>query len=76
MFAHTAAIFFERGIARPESGEIASCSVEECLGLDIIVSLFEIKATDETVAVRALLDLALDTAAALLELMQTVLTSL
>eukprot|EP00252_Welwitschia_mirabilis_P016631 TRINITY_DN3676_c0_g1_i2.p1 TRINITY_DN3676_c0_g1~~TRINITY_DN3676_c0_g1_i2.p1 ORF type:complete len:240 (+),score=29.62 TRINITY_DN3676_c0_g1_i2:164-883(+) len=42
VFAHTAPIFFERGIARPETGEISSLSVEPCLGEYIIVTIFEI----------------------------------
>lgn len=42
VFAHTAPIFFERGIARMETKEISSLSVEPCPGEFIIVTVFEI----------------------------------
>mmetsp|Transcript_16380 Transcript_16380/g.40379 ORF Transcript_16380/g.40379 Transcript_16380/m.40379 type:complete len:184 (+) Transcript_16380:209-760(+) len=42
VFAHPAAIFFERGIARMETREIASLSIEPCEGEEFYVALFEI----------------------------------
>ncbi|KAK6772761.1 hypothetical protein RDI58_027999 [Solanum bulbocastanum] len=42
VFAHVAPIFFERGIAKPETKEISSLSVEPCEGGTLIVTLFEI----------------------------------
>ncbi|GLJ29660.1 hypothetical protein SUGI_0584880 [Cryptomeria japonica] len=42
VFAHTAPIFFERGIARLETKEISSLSVEPCAEEWIIVTVFEI----------------------------------
>ena len=42
VFAHTADIFFTRGIAKPETGEISSLSCEPCDGEEIVVSLFEV----------------------------------
>ncbi|KAJ4844975.1 hypothetical protein Tsubulata_011708 [Turnera subulata] len=42
VFAHVAPIFFERGIARPETKEISSLSVEPCDGENLIVTVFEI----------------------------------
>ncbi|CAN4094953.1 unnamed protein product [Withania somnifera] len=43
VFAHVAPIFFERGIAKPETKEISSLSVEPCEGETLIVSIFEIQ---------------------------------
>ncbi|KAL4556971.1 hypothetical protein LXL04_035141 [Taraxacum kok-saghyz] len=43
VFAHVAPIFFERGIAKPETKEISSLSVEPCEGESLIVIVFEIK---------------------------------
>ncbi|KAF8035140.1 hypothetical protein BT93_C1238 [Corymbia citriodora subsp. variegata] len=43
VFAHVAPIFFERGIAKPESKEISSLSVEPCDGEILMVTVFEIK---------------------------------
>ncbi|KAF3340594.1 hypothetical protein FCM35_KLT09438 [Carex littledalei] len=43
VFAHVAPIFFERGIANAETGEISSLSVESCEGEFLIVTVFEIK---------------------------------
>ena len=48
IFAHTAGIFFQRGIARPETGEISSLSCEECPEEHIVVTLFEIESTPES----------------------------
>ena len=48
IFAHTASIFFIRGIAKPETREISSLSCEECAGQEIVVALFEIDSTPET----------------------------
>ncbi|KAJ9472546.1 hypothetical protein DIPPA_06940 [Diplonema papillatum] len=43
VFAHCAAVFFERGIARAETGEISSLSVEPCDGAaDLVCTLFSI----------------------------------
>ena len=48
IFAHTAGIFFQRGIARPATGEISSLSCEECPEEHIVVTLFEIESTPES----------------------------
>mmetsp|Transcript_69011 Transcript_69011/g.218260 ORF Transcript_69011/g.218260 Transcript_69011/m.218260 type:complete len:297 (+) Transcript_69011:155-1045(+) len=50
VFAHTAPIFFERGIARMDTKEISSLSVEPCEGESIVVSLFEVEATEASIA--------------------------
>ncbi|OQR81771.1 hypothetical protein THRCLA_11419 [Thraustotheca clavata] len=43
VFVHPASIFFQRGIARPESKvEIASLSTEPCQGCSFTISVFEI----------------------------------
>ncbi|XP_010551082.1 PREDICTED: uncharacterized protein LOC104821787 [Tarenaya hassleriana] len=42
VFAHVAPIFFERGIAKPETKEISSLSVEPCEGESLVVTVFEI----------------------------------
>jgi len=49
VFGHACDIFFERGIAKPETREISSLSVEEHPGSSIVVSLFEVEATPESV---------------------------
>ncbi|KAH9683610.1 hypothetical protein KPL71_027739 [Citrus sinensis] len=46
VFAHVAPIFFERGIAKPETKEISSLSVEPCEGETLIVTVFEIKKSE------------------------------
>ncbi|XP_062108666.1 uncharacterized protein LOC133819421 isoform X2 [Humulus lupulus] len=46
VFAHAAPIFFERGIAKPETKEISSLSVEPCEGETLIVTVFEISKSD------------------------------
>ncbi|GKE27459.1 hypothetical protein Tco_1442843 [Tanacetum coccineum] len=46
VFAHVAPIFFERGIAKPETKEISSLSVEPCEGESLIVTVFEIRRSD------------------------------
>ncbi|ESQ55850.1 hypothetical protein EUTSA_v10025823mg [Eutrema salsugineum] len=46
VFAHSAPIFFERGIANPETKEISSLSVEPCEGESLVVSVFEINRTE------------------------------
>ncbi|XP_060960486.1 uncharacterized protein LOC115722754 isoform X2 [Cannabis sativa] len=46
VFAHVAPIFFERGIAKPETKEISSLSVEPCEGETLIVTVFEISKSD------------------------------
>jgi hypothetical protein len=43
-------IFFARGIARPETREVSSLSVEEHPGAEIVVSLFEVEASPESIA--------------------------
>ena len=60
VFAHQCTIFHERGIARPETREVSSLSVEEMPegepegeggdGGGIVVSLFEVEATPAAVA--------------------------
>ncbi|XP_054806934.1 uncharacterized protein LOC129309389 [Prosopis cineraria] len=42
VFAHVAPVFFERGIAKPETEEISSLSVEPCAGETLVVTVFEI----------------------------------
>uniref|UniRef100_A0A2N9H8I2 Uncharacterized protein n=1 Tax=Fagus sylvatica TaxID=28930 RepID=A0A2N9H8I2_FAGSY len=46
VFAHAAPIFFERGIAKPETKEISSLSVEPCEGETLVVTVFEIKKSE------------------------------
>ena len=43
-------IVFARGIARPETREVSSLSVEEQPGAEIVVSLFEVEASPESIA--------------------------
>ncbi|XP_052208030.1 uncharacterized protein LOC127811877 isoform X4 [Diospyros lotus] len=43
IFAHAAPIFFERGIANPDTKEISSLSVEPCDGEPLVVTVFEIQ---------------------------------
>lgn len=50
VFAHTADIFFVRGIARPETGEISSLSCEQRAGSELVVSLFEVPFSADSVA--------------------------
>ncbi|KAL4568212.1 hypothetical protein LXL04_023819 [Taraxacum kok-saghyz] len=45
VFAHVAPIFFERGIAKPET-KISSLSVEPCECESLIVTVFEIKKSE------------------------------
>ncbi|KAI8472730.1 MAG: hypothetical protein J3K34DRAFT_412916 [Monoraphidium minutum] len=49
VFAHTADVFFARGIARPETGEISSLSCEPAAGADIVVALFEVPFSPDAV---------------------------
>ncbi len=42
VFSHTCPIFFQRGIARPATGEISSLSCEPALGSSLVVALFEV----------------------------------
>ncbi len=44
-------IFFARGIARLETLEMSSLSVEEAPGHEIIVTLFEVEATPDSIQV-------------------------
>ncbi|KAL2530611.1 hypothetical protein Fot_23212 [Forsythia ovata] len=46
VFAHVAPIFFERGIAKPETKEISSLSVEPCEGETLVVTTFEIQISE------------------------------
>ncbi|XP_022760605.1 uncharacterized protein LOC111306883 isoform X1 [Durio zibethinus] len=46
LFAHIAPIFFDRCIAKPETKEISSLSVEPCEGETIIVTVFEIQKSE------------------------------
>ncbi|KAK4787322.1 hypothetical protein SAY86_011155 [Trapa natans] len=46
VYAHAAPIFFERGIAKPETKEISSLSVEPCEGESLIVTVFEIQQSE------------------------------
>ncbi|XP_057957661.1 uncharacterized protein LOC131150749 isoform X2 [Malania oleifera] len=46
VFAHAAAVFFERGIAKPETKEISSLSVEPCEGETLVVTVFEIQRSE------------------------------
>ncbi|KAL5713183.1 hypothetical protein ACHQM5_015285 [Ranunculus cassubicifolius] len=46
VFAHAAPIFFERGIANAETGEISSLSVEPFDGETLVVTVFEIKQSE------------------------------
>ncbi|KAK9288259.1 hypothetical protein L1049_016709 [Liquidambar formosana] len=46
VFAHAAPIFFERGIANPDTKEISSLSVEPCEGESLIVTVFEIQRSE------------------------------
>ncbi|OWM71196.1 hypothetical protein CDL15_Pgr011323 [Punica granatum] len=46
VFAHVAPIFFERLIAKPETKEISSLSVEPCEGETLIVTVFEIEQSE------------------------------
>ncbi|CAK9138941.1 unnamed protein product [Ilex paraguariensis] len=46
VFAHVTPIFFERGIANPETKEISSLSVEPCEGESLIVTVFEIQRSE------------------------------
>ena len=52
IFAHTASIFFQRGIARLDTGEISSLSCESHAGEEIVVSVFEIPGNAATIQVR------------------------
>ncbi|GMH08574.1 hypothetical protein Nepgr_010414 [Nepenthes gracilis] len=46
VFAHVAPIFFERGIAKPETKEVSSLSVEPCEDETLIVTAFEIRKSE------------------------------
>ncbi|PKA57709.1 hypothetical protein AXF42_Ash016755 [Apostasia shenzhenica] len=46
VFAHVAPIFYERGIAREETKEVSSLSVEPCEGEALIISVFEISRSE------------------------------
>ncbi|XP_058723512.1 uncharacterized protein LOC131595228 [Vicia villosa] len=46
VFAHVAPVFFERGIAKPETMEISSLSVEPCEGETLVVTVFEIRKSE------------------------------
>ncbi|XP_073134231.1 uncharacterized protein [Henckelia pumila] len=46
VFAHAAPIFFERGIALPETKEISSLSAEPCEAESLVITIFEIQRTE------------------------------
>ncbi|XP_051152669.1 uncharacterized protein LOC127266452 isoform X4 [Andrographis paniculata] len=46
VFAHVAPVFFQRGIAKPETKEISSLSVEPCEGENLVVTTFEIRRSE------------------------------
>ncbi|CAK9328963.1 unnamed protein product [Citrullus colocynthis] len=46
LFGNVAPIFFERGIAKPETKEISSLCAEPCEGENIIITVFEIKKSE------------------------------
>lgn len=46
LFGHTAPVFFDRGIAKEETQEISSLSVEPCEGETLIITVFEIKKSE------------------------------
>jgi hypothetical protein len=50
VFAHSCQVFFDRGIARPETKEISSLSVEPHPDSEIAVTVFEIPATPHSIA--------------------------
>lgn len=49
VFAHACDIFFDRGIAKIETGEYSSLSVEEHPSSEILVTMFEIEATSQSI---------------------------
>lgn len=51
VFAHTAPVFFERGIAKLDTLEISSLSCEEAPGHSIVVSVFDVPYSPEMVQV-------------------------
>lgn len=50
VFAHTTAVFHQRGVARPTTREVASLSVEPCASTSIAVALFDVPANDDVAA--------------------------
>ncbi|KAG0489780.1 hypothetical protein HPP92_006643 [Vanilla planifolia] len=46
VFAHVAPIFFERGIAKEETKEVSSLSVEPCEGESLLITVFEITGSE------------------------------
>ncbi|XP_038876043.1 uncharacterized protein LOC120068372 isoform X2 [Benincasa hispida] len=46
LFGNVAPVFFERGIAKPETKEISSLCAEPCEGENIIITVFEIKKSE------------------------------
>ncbi|CAA3022118.1 Hypothetical predicted protein [Olea europaea subsp. europaea] len=46
VFAHVAPVFFERGVAKTETKEISSLSVEPCEGETLVVTTFEIQRSE------------------------------
>ncbi|TYK02923.1 uncharacterized protein E5676_scaffold46G00030 [Cucumis melo var. makuwa] len=46
IFGNVAPVFFERGIAKPETKEISSLCAEPCEGENIIITVFEIKKSE------------------------------
>jgi len=54
IFAHTASVLFQRGIARPGTGEISSLSCESQLGEEIVVSVFDVPGHPTAIQVQQL----------------------
>ncbi|XP_058083083.1 uncharacterized protein LOC131231024 [Magnolia sinica] len=46
IFCHVAPIFFDRGIAKEETGEISSLSVEPCQRETLVITVFDIKISE------------------------------
>lgn len=55
IFAHTASVFFQRGIARLETGEISSLSCESQPGEEIVVSVFDVPGHRTAIQVQQLI---------------------
>ncbi len=52
IFAHTASVFFQRGIARPKTGEISSLSCAIQPGEEIVVSVFVVPGHPSAIQVK------------------------
>lgn len=51
VFAHCADIFYARGIAKPDTGEVSSLSCEPCEGQELVVAVFEVSGNESFVQV-------------------------